>query len=154
MILFLTLIWSGFVNHYAWPDVIFGLVVSTVIVLIFRRKHSAQYFHVLHFIHLLGIVLMELIMSSVLVAKAVIKRRLPSQDVIVSIPLCCQTEVEKTLLANLISLTPGTVTIDLTDDQKSLQVHVMFGDEADHFVAFIQKVLEPKIMRVFHRDVV
>jgi multicomponent Na+:H+ antiporter subunit E len=50
---------------------------------------------------------------------------------IVAIPLEARTAVEITILANLISFTPGTLTVDVSEDRKTLYVHVLYIDRGD-----------------------
>ncbi len=50
---------------------------------------------------------------------------------VVAIPLDVRTDAEITLLANLITLTPGSVSLDLSEDRRVLYVHAMYIDGAD-----------------------
>lgn len=45
---------------------------------------------------------------------------------VIALPLSARTEMEITLVANLISLTPGTLSLDVSDDRKVLYIHAMF----------------------------
>nr|WP_253451995.1 Na+/H+ antiporter subunit E [Halomonas sp. Y3] len=46
-------------------------------------------------------------------------------------PLEARTELEITMVANLISLTPGTLSLDVSDDRKVLYIHAMFLDDEE-----------------------
>jgi multicomponent Na+:H+ antiporter subunit E len=50
---------------------------------------------------------------------------------VIAMPLEAKTDGEITMVANLISLTPGTLSLDVSDDRKVLYIHAMFldGDE-------------------------
>ncbi len=50
---------------------------------------------------------------------------------VVAIPLDARTDVEIALLANLITLTPGSVSLDLSEDRRVLYVHAMYIDGGD-----------------------
>lgn len=50
---------------------------------------------------------------------------------VIAIPLDARTDVEITMLANLITLTPGSVSLDLSEDKRTLYVHAMYIDDAD-----------------------
>jgi multicomponent Na+:H+ antiporter subunit E len=50
---------------------------------------------------------------------------------VVAIPLDVQTDAEITLLANLITLTPGTLSLDVSTDRRVLYIHVMYIDNDD-----------------------
>ncbi len=50
---------------------------------------------------------------------------------VVGIPLDARTDAEIALLANLITLTPGSVSLDLSEDRRVLYVHAMYIDGGD-----------------------
>lgn len=55
------------------------------------------------------------------------------QPGIVALPLHCRTPLEVTLLSDLITLTPGTLTIDVSDDPAVMYVHGMYAPDAEEF---------------------
>jgi len=65
------------------------------------------------------------------------------------VPLDVQDDVQITMLANLISLTPGTLSVDVSDDKKNLYVHAMYGDDPDAEVKRIKHSFEHRIQEVF-----
>jgi len=82
-------------------------------------------------IKLLVLFLYELVVSSVQVVWDVLTPRQRSRPGIVSVPLDAKGEMEILLVTNLISLTPGTLSLDVTDDEKTLYIHAMFADDPD-----------------------
>ena len=75
--------------------------------------------------------LYELTVSSLQVAWDVITPGHRSRPGIVAVPLDLEEPIQITVLANLISLTPGTLSLDVSPDGKTLYVHEMFLDDAD-----------------------
>ena len=75
--------------------------------------------------------LYELTVSSVQVAWDVITPMHRSRPAIVAVPLDIEEPVQITVLANLISLTPGSLSLDVSPDGKTLYVHEMFVDDPD-----------------------
>jgi len=67
----------------------------------------------------------ELVLSSLRVAVDVCRPRLDVCPGVVGIPLRATTDAEITVLANLISLTPGTLSLDVSPDRRTLYVHAM-----------------------------
>jgi multicomponent Na+:H+ antiporter subunit E len=69
---------------------------------------------------------------------------------LIAVPLDAQTDAEITLLANLISLTPGTLSVDLSADRRVLYVHVMYIDHDDVEAARrqIKDGLERRVLEV------
>jgi multicomponent Na+:H+ antiporter subunit E len=60
---------------------------------------------------------------------------------ILAIPLEARTDAEITLLANLITMTPGTLTLDVSSDRKVLFVHAMYLGEIEAFKKFERRLL-------------
>ena len=75
--------------------------------------------------------LYELAVSSLEVAWDVITPGHRSRPGIIAVPLDLEEPIQITVLANLISLTPGTLSLDVSPDGKTLYVHEMFLDDAD-----------------------
>lgn len=97
---------------------------------------------------LLGFFLVELVHSNLRVFWDVITPGHISRPGIVGVPLRAETEMEILLIANLISLTPGTLSIDLSEDRRTLYVHVMFLDDPDRFRKSIKEGLERRLLEV------
>lgn len=70
---------------------------------------------------------------------------------IVALPLRCRTAGEITLLSDLITLTPGTLTIDVSDDLDLMYVHGMYAPDADEFRAELRD-LESRMLRAVRLD--
>jgi multicomponent Na+:H+ antiporter subunit E len=97
---------------------------------------------------LLGYFLVELVRSNLRVLWDVVTPGHISRPGIVGIPLSAQSDLEILLVANLISLTPGTLSIDLAEDRRTLFVHVMFLDDPEEFRKGIQNGLERLVLEV------
>jgi multicomponent Na+:H+ antiporter subunit E len=52
------------------------------------------------------------------------------------------------LVANLISLTPGTLSLDVSEDKTMLYVHVMFLDDVEEARRTIKEGLERRVLEV------
>lgn len=75
--------------------------------------------------------LYELAASSVQVAWDVLTPTPRSRPAIIAVPLDLEDPAQITVLANLISLTPGSLSLDVSPDRKTLYVHQMFVDDPD-----------------------
>ncbi|WP_123788326.1 Na+/H+ antiporter subunit E [Phytoactinopolyspora halophila] len=75
----------------------------------------------------------ELLVASLQVAWDVITPRSRLSPGIVAISMQSTTPAEMTLMANLISLTPGTLSLTINEDQSMLYVHGMYVGSADEF---------------------
>lgn len=96
-----------------------------------------------------GYFLWELLKSNVRVAIEVLTPGNDMKPGIVAVPLTCQRDLEIILLANLITLTPGTLSIDVSDDKKVLYVHSMYIDDVEEFRESIKNGFEKRILELF-----
>jgi multicomponent Na+:H+ antiporter subunit E len=71
-----------------------------------------------------------------------------SRPGIIGLPLDARTDLEIMLVANLISLTPGTLSIDLSEDRCTLYVHVMFLDDVEQIRRELKQGLERRVLEV------
>ena len=71
-----------------------------------------------------------------------------SRPGIIGLPLDARTDLEIMLVANMISLTPGTLSIDLSEDRRTLYVHVMFLDDIDDIRKELKEGLERRVLEV------
>lgn len=92
----------------------------------------------------------ELIKSNLRVALSVLTPFDRMSPGIVAIPLDIQSDAEITLLANMITLTPGTLSLDVSDDRRVLYVHGMHvGDDIKAFRQDIKNGFEKKVWEAF-----
>lgn len=101
---------------------------------------------VLRLISLGGYFLYELVVSSLQVVWDVITPVHKSRPGIIAVPLDIEEPMEIAVLANLISLTPGTLSLDVSPDNKLLYVHGMFVEDPDSLRRDIKAGMERKVM--------
>ena len=92
--------------------------------------------------------LRELVSANLRVALDVITPRYNMKPGIVAIPLEARTDAEITILANLITLTPGTLSLDLSDDRKVLYVHAMYLSDPDELRDEIKSGFERRVLEL------
>lgn len=93
--------------------------------------------------------LYELVASSIRVAWDVLTPREQANPRILEMPLDVRSDMEILLVTNLISLTPGTLSLDVTPDRKTLIVHAMFADDPDALIADLKNGMERLVREVF-----
>lgn len=94
----------------------------------------------------------DLVLSSVQVARTVLGPGSP-QPRFVAVPLArAQSDLEIMLVSNYITLTPGTLTVDVSTDRRTLLVHsLLAGDTGDGVRSEVRDAIEPRITRVTQR---
>ncbi|MCF7863396.1 MAG: Na+/H+ antiporter subunit E [Kiritimatiellales bacterium] len=90
----------------------------------------------------------ELIVSSAKVALDVVKPLPLMRPGVIGIPLDAETDLEITLLANLISLTPGTLSLDVSPDRKTLYIHAMYVVDPDDLRREIKDGMERRLLEL------
>src|SRR4029079_3137284 len=69
---------------------------------------------------------------------------------VIAIPLDARTDVEITLLANLIPLSPGSVSLDLSEDRRVLYLHAMYidGGDVEAYRRSVKEGLERRVLEL------
>jgi multicomponent Na+:H+ antiporter subunit E len=80
---------------------------------------------------LFAVFMREFALSVLRVARLVLSRRMAIRPCLFTFPLTLTSDFQITLLANLITLTPGTLTVDVSDDRRSLLVHAIDSPDPD-----------------------
>ena len=121
---------------------------SIVVICIFTNI----YIHIVcgncFFIGFLGFFIKELVQANLRVAFDILTPPWHMQPGVIALPLSARTEMEITLVANLISLTPGTLSLDVSDDRKVLYIHAMFLDDEEELRRNL-KEMEHRALELF-----
>jgi multicomponent K+:H+ antiporter subunit E len=96
------------------------------------------------------VVLWDIMVSNIEVAKLILFRRGESlRTRYVSVPLDLETPEAIAMLAGTITMTPGTVSADLSADGKALLVHCLDTGDPEATVAAIKARYERRLKRIF-----
>jgi len=91
----------------------------------------------------------ELALSAWSVALAVLRPRLDIRPAMVAFPLRLKRDFEIALLANCITLTPGTLSVDVSEDRRFLHVHALDCRDPQDLCRSIAETFERRIMEAF-----
>lgn len=91
--------------------------------------------------------LAELVEANALVVVEVLRPSYAGRPSIVRVPLRARGAFEITLLANLVSLVPGTLSVDLDGEHRHLYVHGLHVSDPESLRAHVQR-LEDRLLRV------
>ncbi len=97
----------------------------------------------------LFILLWDIIISNVVVARQVLGNTHHLQPGFLAIPLDLTDPLPITLLASTISLTPGTVSTEVSADLKTLYVHALNVDDEQALIASIKQRYESRLKEIF-----
>ena len=140
--------WAALFSTFTLPSLATGFAVGYAILwflspLFGDSRYCLKLFDL---IRLTVYFLWELLVSSLQVAWDVLTPTHRSRPGIIAVPIEAKTDLEITTLANLVSLTPGTLSLDLSSDQKTLYVHAMFVDDPENIRLAIRKGMERHVL--------
>jgi len=148
--IFLAFGWLALTGSFTLANFLFGFFMGYVIIWIMTEKRWANLYltrgvQVIAFIFYF---LYELIKANIQVAYDVITPSFYMTPGVIKVPLAAKTDLEITLLANLISLTPGTLSLDVSDDRKVLYVHAMYVQDKELFIQSIKNGFEKRLLEI------
>ena len=150
--LLLALAWTVSTGLFTVPNLLFGLVLGYFILMFAQRAlgASAYFSKVPQVARFSVFYFWQLILANFRVAYDVMTRTHYMRPGVIAVPLEAQTDAEITLLSNLITLTPGSLSVDLSDDRRVLYVHVMYLDDDDvaETRRLIKEGLERRVLEV------
>ncbi|SDG40573.1 Na+/H+ antiporter subunit E [Psychroflexus sediminis] len=148
----LMLIWVFLTGEYNFNNFLFGFLLSFIILWIlsgFEDKSAKKYFKIIpKIISFFLFFIWELTKANIQVAYEVITPNLNMKPGIVGLPLDAKTDLEITLLANLITLTPGTLALDVSTDRSVLYVHAMYVVDKKDFIEDIKQGFEKRLLEI------
>lgn len=148
----LAVVWATLTATITLSSLLTGYVIGYVALWVASPLFGGSngYFvRVFQVIRLIGYFLYELAASSIRVTWDVLTPTDRSNPKIVEVPLDVDSDTEVLLVTSLISLTPGTLSLDVSPDHKTLKVHAMFADNPDEVVHDIKTGMERMVKEVF-----
>jgi len=151
--LVLAFVWASVTGDFSVLNLMLGAGISVVALWVIREHVTTpNYFKKIVRIMALAVLFFyELSISALRVGLLVLSPDLKSRlkPGIIAFPLTVQTDVEITLLANLITLTPGTLSVDVSADRKILYVHAIAVPSKQALIKDIASGFEARILEVF-----
>lgn len=147
----LALAWMALTGSFTLGGFFTGLLFGYCVLWIGRRDRNTAAYRT-RLLAVGGFVLFflrELVLANLRVAHDVLTPRHHMSPGIVAVPLELKSDLQITLLANLITLTPGTLSLHVADDRRTLYVHAMYIRDPEELVRGIKEGFEQRVMEVF-----
>lgn len=147
----LAALWMFFESSVTLSTFIIGYLLGLLIIFVMRRFFNTRFYlyRVFAVIWLTILFLKELVLANLAVLKVVLKPNLDDiKPGIFAFETELETEWEVTLLSSLITLTPGTLVVDVSDDNKVLYIHSMDIEDVDEAAESIKLSFEKAISEV------
>lgn len=148
--MFLAFIWMFLSNDYSSLAFFKGYFFGGLIIFSLRRFFDHRFYlvNVIAIIKLLFIFCTELVKSNIAVFKVILSPKLSIQPGIFALETELEKDWEITILSNLITLTPGTLVVEVSEDNKTLYIHAMDIDDVEQARLDIKNTFEKAIKEV------
>lgn len=145
------LLWLALNNASSLAHAVLAIILAIGLPLLTRRfwpEHPPKV-KLLPAIRLVAVVLWDIFMASIDVAKLVLGPTRRIKPAFIEVPLDMQDPFVGTLLASIVSLTPGTVSIDIDRSRWVLQVHALNVDDSAEIIHSIKTRYEKPLKEIF-----
>lgn len=148
---FLVFAWVAVTGEVSVANLLEGAVLAGLLVLVLRvpLRRRFRLEKVPKALGLLLYFLKELLLSNAAVARILLSPASFLSPGIVAVPLDLKSDAGITVLANLVTLTPGTLSLDVSPDRTTLYVHALHVDDPDAFRREVKEGFERRVKEVF-----
>ena len=143
--------WALLTGQFTLENLVSGYVLGFVLLWMLRRAFSGTgyFLRVRKALSFFIAFLWELFRANLSVARTVLfEPRDRINPAFLAIPLEAETDAEIALLANLITLTPGTLSLDVSEDRRMLYIHTLDVEDVDALRVEIKRSLERRLLEV------
>lgn len=149
----LAFIWLFLSGSYTFNNLLLGFLLGLGIVYLFNKALPGKFYliRVYKIIKLIVVFLIELIKANIDVLKIVLRPKLQNQPGFFTYHTDLKTDWQIVLLSNLITLTPGTVVLGISDDRTKIYIHAIDFSTKEEEVEGIKSSLE-KVVREVGED--
>lgn len=146
----LALAWSALMGNFDPPYLVFGFVLGYLILWLFYQKSpTPKYFREVPLvIEFVIFFLWEVILSNIRLTITILSPKMNLRPAVVAVPLDLKSEVGIVILSHMITLTPGTLSLDISSNRHTIYVHVYDLDDPDKFVDRIKSKFERRVREI------
>ncbi|MDC3415598.1 Na+/H+ antiporter subunit E [Aquibacillus salsiterrae] len=146
----IAIMWMFLSENYTFSSFISGYIIGILLLLAFQR-FIPDNFYMIRVVKVIRLVLLffkELLLSNIEIVKLVYKPKPSFEPGIFALPTELKSNWEITMLANLITLTPGTLSVAVSDDNSTIFIHAMDLGDVEESIQAIKDTFEKAIMEV------
>jgi multicomponent Na+:H+ antiporter subunit E len=146
----LALAWIAVTGNVSPANLTLGFALGFLVLVVMRQAVGLPDYgrRMVRVAGLLLYFVRELVTANLRVAYDVITPTLYMSPAVIAVPLDARSDIEITLLANMITLTPGTLALDVSADRSTLYVHAMYGEDPEAVRRSIKEGFERRILEV------
>lgn len=141
----LTVVWVALWEDASWANLIGGAAAGAFVTLLvpIRPREATYGFRPLSFLRLVVYFTWKLLEASAILAWEVITPRNRINAAVLAVPLHSRSRGIVTMVANMVSLTPGTLTLEVEETTMTLMIHVLHLEsvaESRRSVLYLEKL--------------
>lgn len=149
----LAAIWLLLNNSIAPGQIIIGLILGWLIPLLSigfwpDKVHIYKPLTLLRYVFVL---LIDIVIANMIVARSILGNPNRLKPAFAKLPLDLKSDLGISLLANSITLTPGTLSAQLSPDRKYLLIHALNETDPDALVVTIKQRYERLLKEIFEK---
>ncbi|MCH5715216.1 Na+/H+ antiporter subunit E [Niabella hibiscisoli] len=150
MNLLLSFLWVALTGSLSYSGFAFGFILGFFVLWIMNKNEEEQryFYRVPKIFSFVFYFLYQMIKANIEVAYDVITPKYFFRPGVVRYPLSARSDFEINALSTLISLTPGTLILDVSEDKKALYIHAMYLKSPEQFVKQLKEGMEKRLLEI------
>lgn len=151
MSLVLAIVWLLLVNSIAPGHIVLGILLGVLVPLFSNAfwPGRPRVEKPLRLLRYFAMVLGDIIVANLHVARLILGSQQKLRPAFVRMPIALRDEFAIVLFTSTVSLTPGTVSAEVSEDKRSLLIHTLDVDDTDALIAHIQQRYEAPLQEIF-----
>lgn len=151
--LLLSFFWLLVTGSYTVNNFLLGFILGLLLVYLLRSVLPGRFYIITLYkvIKLIWVFLIELIKANIDVIRIVLQPSLKNEPAFFTYNTDLKTDWQVVLLSNLITLTPGTIVVGLSDDRTKIYIHAIDFGEKEEEIEGIKSSLEKVVREVGER---
>ncbi len=151
--LLLAFAWAALTGSFQPVDLLFGFALGYLVLWVITRLGKPnQYFKQIPLVlGLLGYFLLDLLRANLRMAGIILSRRMKLRPAVIAVPLILTSEPAIILFSNLMTLTPGTLSLDISTDRRMLYLHTVYLDDPETFKQELIEGYQRRLKELFER---
>ncbi len=147
----LAIAWAALTGSFRPVDLLFGFGLGYLVLwLVTRAGQPPKYFRQIPLVlGLLGVFLVDLLRSNIRMAALILSPRMKLRPAVMAVPLILKSESAIVIFSNLLTLTPGTLSLDISTDQRTLFVHTVYLENPEQFKQQLITGYERRLKELF-----
>lgn len=146
----LAFLWASMLDEVTLTNLVIGFAVGVLLLSFVTPRTGASPYalRLLYVLQLLAIVTWEVVVANLRIAHEILTPTMHNLPALYAYELEASTDAEVTLLALLVTFTPGTLALEISEDKRVMYVHMMFSTPREEFVRSVRERLERPLLRV------